>query len=118
MGSIMRNDKFDSLGRNLGKIPINKIIFKLVLLGCISLMVCIVLGVLCVQLLGWSIDKILTKYSDKLFGMSNYVSDFLGGALGLTTGLLLDKICIEKINNMYHYKALTRVILNEMYCIV
>lgn len=94
MGSIMRNDKFDSLGRNLGKIPINKIIFKLVLLGCISLMVCIVLGVLCVQLLGWSIDKILTKYSDKLFGMSNYVSDFLGGALGCWAKYVSKKLII------------------------
>lgn len=46
---------------------------------------------------------------------SNYFSDFLGGALGLTVGFILDKSCIEKINQVFKYKALMKIVKNELF---
>lgn len=93
-----------------------KIIVKLTIIGICSMIASVIIGIICVQLLGWGIDKLLNKLNEKDYfvGMSNYVSDFLGGALGLTIGLILDKICIDKINDVYRFKSFMRVIRHEI----
>lgn len=97
-------------------ISTNKIILKLILIGLSSLIVCIALGIAFVQLLCWEIDGLLRFFQQQgiFFGMENYVSDFLGGAIGLTIGLFLDKICIEKINNVFQCRSFMRIIKHEM----
>ncbi len=104
----------DSQKNDFKRIHTDRIIFILIILGIISLFGSIILGIVLVQGLGWLVDLILKKINADALGMANYVYDFLGGAVGLTVGFILDKICIEKINNIFHYKALMRVLLNEL----
>ena len=107
----------DSQKNDFKRIHADRIIFILIILGIISLFGSIILGIVLVQGLGWLVDLILEKINadtPDTLGMDNYVTDFLGGAVGLTVGFILDKICIEKINNIFHYKALMRVLLNEL----
>ena len=101
----------DSQKNDFKRIHADRIIFILIILRIISLFGSIILGIVLVQGLGWLVDLILEKINADT---PNYVSDFLGGAVGLTVGFILDKICIEKINNVFHYKALMRVLLNEL----
>ena len=103
----------DSQKNDSKRIHADRIIFILIILGIISLFGSIILGIVLVQGLGWLVDLILEKINADTLGMDNYVPDFLGGAVGLTVGFILDKICIEKINNIFHYKALMRVIMHE-----
>ena len=107
----------DSQKNDFKRIHTDRIIFILIILGIISLFGSIILGIVLVQGLGWWVDLILEKINEKInadtLSMANYVPDFLGGAVGLTVGFILDKICIEKINNIFHYKALMRVIMHE-----
>lgn len=44
----------------------------------------------------------------------NYFADFLGGALGLTLGFVLDKFCIERISHVLKYKKLMKIVLHEL----
>lgn len=44
----------------------------------------------------------------------NYFADFLGGALGLTLGFVLDKISIERISHVSKYKQLIKIVKKEL----
>lgn len=64
---------------------------------------------------GSGIAHIIGKFlNDKCKLCPNYFSDFLGGALGFTVGFILDKLCIEKINQVFKYKALMKIVKNEL----
>lgn len=45
----------------------------------------------------------------------NYFADFLGGALGLTLGFVLDKISIERISHVSKYMQLIKIVKKELY---
>lgn len=75
-------------------------------IGLVALAVCIAAGIWITHELGvlfsnWGAD-------------SNYFSDFLGGALGLTVGFALDKLCIERINQVMKYRKLIKIVKNEL----
>lgn len=112
--ALKQQAQCDSNKNDFARIHADRIIFILIILGIISLFGSIILGIVLVQGLGWLVDLNLEKFNADTLGMANYVSDFLGGAVGLTVGFILDKICIDKINNVFHYKALMRVLLNEL----
>ena len=97
-------------------IAVANIIAKLIVIGIFTLVACILIGIVLVQLICWLVDYMLEGLQNKnwCIGMENYVSDFLGGAIGLTIGLLLDKICIDKINCVYQYQSFMRIIKHEM----
>lgn len=44
----------------------------------------------------------------------DYFSDFLGGAIGIVLGFIFDKMCIESISHIQHYKSLMRTINHEL----
>ena len=81
-------------------------IFGLVSIGIGILAICVVGGVWLAHGLGIAFDKWGAK--------SDYFTDFLGGALGLTVGFVLDKFCIEKINHVFEYKRLMMTINHEL----
>lgn len=97
-------------------ISTTNIIVKLLFIGFFSLIACVVIGIVFVQLIGWGVDCIIKGLHNNnwFVGKGNYVSDFLGGALGLTIGLVLDKICIDKINSVYQYRSFMRIIKHEI----
>lgn len=97
----------------IGKIHANWIIFLLVLIGCAVLPICIIAGILIVQKIGgWVIGWECLGIDDPSNNI--YFTDFLGGALGFMVGFILDKFVIERINNVLHYKALMRVVMQEL----
>lgn len=97
-------------------INIKRIKVKLVVIGLLYLIGFTLAGIIIVQFIGWGIEELigLVHAEWENFSMGNYVSDLLGGAIGLSIGLALDKICIEKYNNVNHYKALMRVVIQEL----
>ena len=97
-------------------INIKRIKVKLVVIGLLYLIGFTFAGIIIVQFIGWGIEELigLVRAEWENFSMGNYVSDLLGGAIGLSIGLALDKICIEKYNNVNHYKALMRVVIQEL----
>ena len=76
------------------------------LIGFVALAVCIVVGV-------WITHRLGAIFSN-LGAEPNYFSDFLGGALGLTVGFVLDKLCIEQINQITKYSKLIKIVKNEL----
>lgn len=95
------------------KIHANWIIFLLVLIGCAVLPICIIAGIWIVQKIGgWVIGWECLGIDDPSNNI--YFTDFLGGALGFMVGFILDKFVIERINNVLHYKALMRVVMQEL----
>ena len=97
----------------IGKIHANWIIFLLVLIGCAVLPICIIAGIWIVQKIGgWVIGWECLGIDDPSNNI--YFTDFLGGALGFMVGFILDKFVIERINNVLHYKALMRVVMQEL----
>ena len=97
----------------IGKIHANWIIFLLVLIGCAVLPICIIAGIWIVQKIGgWVIGWECLGIDDPSNNI--YFTDFLGGALGFMVGFILDKFVIERINNVLHYKALMRVVRQEL----
>ena len=95
------------------KIHANWIIFLLVLIGCAVLPICIIAGIWIVQKIGgWVIGWECLGIDDPSNNI--YFTDFLGGALGFMVGFILDKFVIERINNVLHYKALVRVVRQEL----
>lgn len=109
--SAKDNGQQDSQAINIKRIKV-----KLVLIGLLYLIGFTFAGIIIVQLIGWGIEELigLVHAEWENFSMGNYVSDLLGGAIGLSIGLALDKICIEKYNNVNHYKALMRVVIQEL----
>lgn len=97
-------------------INIKRIKGALVGIGLLYLIGFTLAGIIIVQFIGWGIEELigLVHAEWENFSMGNYVSDLLGGAIGLSIGLALDKICIEKYNNVNHYKALMRVVIQEL----
>ena len=97
-------------------INIKRIKGALVGIGLLYLIGFTLAGIIIVQFIGWGIEELigLVRAEWENFRMGNYVSDLLGGAIGLSIGLALDKICIEKYNNVNHYKALMRVVIQEL----
>ncbi|MCM1295436.1 MAG: hypothetical protein NC311_07820 [Muribaculaceae bacterium] len=84
----------------------NWIIAALIAIGIGSLAVCVIGGI-------WLSHGLGVAF--KNWGACpDYFSDFLGGALGLTVGFVLDKFCIEKINHVFEYKKLMEIVKNEL----
>ena len=106
----------DNEARDVTPINIKRIKVKLVVIGLLYLIGFTFAGIIIVQFIGWGIEELigLVRAEWENFSMGNYVSDLLGGAIGLSIGLALDKICIEKYNNVNHYKALMRVVIQEL----
>lgn len=99
--------------KKIRKIHANWIIFLLVLIGCAVLPICIIAGIWIVQKIGgWVIGWECLGIDDSSNNI--YFTDFLGGALGFMVGFILDKFVIERINNVLHYKALMRVVRQEL----
>ena len=109
--SAKDNGQQDSQAINIKRIKV-----KLVFIGLLYLIGFTFAGIIIVQFIGWGIEELigLVHAEWENFSMGNYVSDLLGGAIGLSIGLALDKICIEKYNNVNHYKALMRVVIQEL----
>ena len=109
--SAKDNGQQDSQAINIKRIKV-----KLVFIGLLYLIGFTFAGIIIVQFIGWGIEELigLVHAERENFSMGNYVSDLLGGAIGLSIGLALDKICIEKYNNVNHYKALMRVVIQEL----
>lgn len=78
----------------------------LVVGGFVILAVCVVAGV-------WIAHGLGVMFS-KWRACSQYYSDFLGGALGLTVGFGLDKFFIEKWGQITKYNNLIKIIKQEL----
>lgn len=81
-------------------------IMGLIAIGLFVFIICVIGGIWLAHGLG----AVFSKWG----ACPNYFSDFLGGALGLTIGFILDKICIEKIDQIFRYKKLMKIVRNEL----
>ncbi len=91
---------------DLPKYHPGRAILLLILIGFCSLLLGIAIGVM--PAIGCGVVFDLLKIPNR------YYSDFLGGAVGLTVGFALDKLCIERINQISKYKKLIKIIKEEL----
>ncbi len=88
-------------------------ILKLVLIGIAVLIGCVIAGILITQLIGWIVEGAIASIS-KEPSQNLHFGDFLGGAIGLTVGFVLDKICIDRINSVYAFRRFMSALDHEL----
>lgn len=84
----------------------NWAIFGLVIIGIVVLAACVTGGI-------WLAHGLSVAF-EKWGACPSYFADFLGGALGLTVGFVLDKFCIEKIDHVFEYRRLMMTMNHEL----
>lgn len=119
----MKKEKTNTTENSEKSTPVSydssKAICKLVLRGLAVLIACIVGGILITQAIGWLVELLIGFIPDGIKqpdgkNTNLHFSDFLGGAIGLTVGFVLDKSCIDRINGIYTFRRFMSALCHEL----